>query len=482
MITKDILDQTDIVAYVDRDGVYRYVNRMWQEKTGIGYDDAVGRNHAELIRGSGALSAIKTGRKVSGMMYYTVSSGKTFTASVKYRPVRDQQGMICGCTVESLFDDVGEAASFANELKKHTLKEQKLQEGRRAGSAKYSVDDIIGVSDATERMKEQIYIAAATNATVLIEGETGTGKELVAHAIHDLSSRSSFPFVRVNCSAIPENLMESEFFGYEEGSFTGSAKGGRTGKFEAADHGSLFLDEINAMQITMQPKLLRALQEKEIERIGGTVSIPVDDRIIAAANVPLATLVAKGEFRKDLYYRLNIIHIIIPPLRERSDDISVLADFFLKRYNLELNRNISGISDEASEYLRKKEWPGNIRELQNNIERAMIACRGEQLELRDFMTFGEPPAYRKSTTVSSGGASTTITEDSDGRQRDQITGAAEDLDHPPQDSLSKAKEETERKAILRALEICGGNKSKAAEKLEISRTLLYRKMKKYGIQ
>lgn len=483
MITKEILDQSDLVAYVDRDGVYRYVNNLWQEKTGLDYREAVGKNLVELISGSGALSAMKTGRKVSGMMYYTVASGKSFSASVKYRPVKDRQGMICGCAVESLFDDVGEAASFANELKKHMGKEQKLKSKNRAGSAKYSVDDIIGISDATKRMKEQIYIAAATNATVLIEGETGTGKELVAHAIHDLSVRSSFPFVRVNCSAIPETLMESEFFGYEEGSFTGGAKGGRTGKFEAADHGSLFLDEINAMQITMQPKLLRALQEKEIEKIGGTVSIPVDDRIIAAANVPLADLVQKGSFRQDLYYRLNIIHIIVPPLRERPDDIQVLAEFFLNRYNLELNRNISGISSDSMEYLKNKSWPGNIRELQNNIERAMIACRGEQLQLKDFLTFGRETTIRETTikekeqlypekTVS---GKIDMHDDVRSERTEEFGGNTQS------DSLCKVKEETEKKTIQRALEMCAGNKSKAAEKLEISRTLLYRKLKKYGI-
>ena len=479
MLTKNILDQSDIVAYVDRNGVYRYVNSLWQEKTGISYTDAVGRNMNDIIQGSGALSAIRTGRKVAGIMYFTLASGRKFSAAVKYKPVRDGSGMICGCTVETIFDDVNEAVSFAGALKEHRGKEKKLKSGGNGGSARYNVDDIIGNSSAMKRLKEQIYIAAGTNATVLIEGETGTGKELVAHAVHDLSVRSSFPFVRVNCSAIPDNLMESEFFGYEEGSFTGGVKGGKTGKFEAADHGSLFLDEINAMDITMQPKLLRALQEKEIERIGGNVSIPVDDRIIAASNEPLEKLVEEGSFRQDLYYRLNIIHIIIPPLRERTEDIPVLAEHFMKRYNSELNRSITGITEEASDYLKSREWPGNIRELQNNIERAMIACPGTILERHDFERFGRNHAAGHLHTWSGGRNSAGAEETAEGKPSE--TESFRNIGAEAS-SLSEVREYTEKAAIRQALADCGNNKSRTAEKLGISRTLLYRKLKQYGLQ
>ena len=480
MITKEILDQTDIVAYVDHRGVYQYVNSLWQKRTGVAYPDAVGRKITELIRGSEAMSAMKTGRIVSGMMYYTVASGKKFSAAVKYRPVRDREGRICGCTAESIFDTVEEAAYFTKELQKRTEKTERLKSDRVSHSTKYTVEDIIGVSRATEKMREQIYIAAGTGATVLIEGETGTGKELVAHAIHDLSGRSSFPFVRVNCSAIPESLMESEFFGYEEGSFTGGLKGGREGKFEAANHGSLFLDEINAMNITMQPKLLRALQEKEIERIGGTESIPVDDRIIAASNAPLAELVEKGRFRQDLYYRLNIIHIVIPPLRARREDIRVLSEHFLKRYSRELNRDIHGITGEAAEYLSRRKWPGNIRELQNNIERAVIACTGDCLELKDFTAFGyqNPDQGDRTEEITGwrGSDRQKLSEESHLSLSGQTHGNG-----TAQVSLSEVKALSEREAILRALDECNGNKSKTAEKLKISRTLLYRKIRKYGI-
>ena len=215
-----------------------------------------------------------------------------------------------------------------------------------------------------QELKDQIYIAGVSSASCLIEGETGTGKELVAHAIHNISSRSAFPFVRVNCSAIPENLMESEFFGYEEGSFTGGAKGGRAGKFENAHLGSMFLDEINAMSLQMQPKLLRALQEKEIERVGGTESIPVDVRILSASNMPLDYLVEKGLFRRDLYYRLNIITIRIPPLRDRKEDILPLVTSFIRRYNKEMGRNVEEITARRLAFLRittGREMSGNCR-------------------------------------------------------------------------------------------------------------------------
>lgn len=477
MFTKEILDQSNIIAYVDHNGIYQYVNSVWQERTGISYAEAVGKSTGELMKGSGAVSAMKTGRTISGIKYYTMASGKTFSAAVRYRPVKDRSGTVCGCMIESIFDNLGEAAVFSGALKDHRKKEDVLKRSSSSGKTKYSVDDIIGESSAILRLKEQIYIASETSATVLIEGETGTGKELVAHAIHELSARSSFPFIRVNCSAIPENLMESEFFGYEEGSFTGGAKGGKEGKFQAANHGSLFLDEINAMQLTMQPKLLRALQEKEIEKVGGTKSIAVDDRIIAASNAPLEILVDEGKFRQDLYYRLNIIHIVIPPLHEREEDVLILSRHFIDRYNRELNRNITGIAKEAEEYLLRHPWPGNVRELQNHIERAMISCRGEELTLGDFAKFGRMSGIH---TAAEPVGCTPV------RAGSQSAGADDRLEkmqkgQDKQDTLRGRKEETEKEAIIHALEISRGNKSKAAEYLNISRTLLYRKIKKYNL-
>ena len=275
-----------------------------------------------------------------------------------------------------------EAQDFSKKLDQILKEFQYLKSPERGSSgAKYSVQSIIGDSPGMRDVREQIYIAGATAASCLIEGETGTGKELVAHAIHNVSMRKIFPFVKVNCSAIPENLMESEFFGYEEGSFTGGVKGGKAGKFEKAHLGSMFLDEINAMSLKMQPKLLRALQEKEIERVGGTESIPVNVRVLSASNMPLDYLVEQGVFRRDLFYRLNIITVKIPPLRRRKEDILPLTQSFIKRYNSELCRNVSGISDGALQYLTEYDWPGNVRELQNVIERVMASTWEDRLDM-----------------------------------------------------------------------------------------------------
>ena len=461
-VTSDeILGQAGIVAYIDKRGIYRYVNREWQEKTGIPYNEAIGKKVGDILSGSEAIKAMKTKKDISGVMYYRTYKGREYTAFTKYRPVRREDGAICGCLAESIFENMGEAASFVLKFSKIHEREGKTAPNV-SSKGKYTIDNILGVSDATERLKEQIILAADTNAACLIEGETGTGKELVAHAIHNLSSRNSFPFIRVNCSAIPENLMESEFFGYEEGSFTGSVKGGRKGKFEAADHGSIFLDEINAMSMTLQPKLLRVLQEHEIERVGGTESIPVDTRIIAASNIPLSELIKKGEFRQDLYYRLNIIHITIPPLRDRIEDIEVLTQAFIDRYNVEFGRNVSGITNESLNYLKSRPWPGNIRELQNNVERAMVVCTGDTLKLEDFTKFGEQDSPVHIQEEKSGSHDT---------QKKYVESV----------SLSDVKREIEKQTIIEVLNKCGNNKSEAARELKISRTLLYRKLKKYNI-
>ena len=319
-----------------------------------------------------------------------------------------------------------------------------------------------------QEVKEQIYIAGATSASCLIEGETGTGKELVAHAIHNASMRRVFPFVKVNCSAIPENLMESEFFGYEEGSFTGGIKGGKAGKFEKAHLGSMFLDEINAMNLKMQPKLLRALQEKEIERVGGSESIPVNVRVIAASNTPLESMIERGLFRRDLFYRLNIITIRIPPLRERKEDIPPLVQSFIRRYNSETCREVNGISDGALRYLSEYDWPGNVRELQNVVERVMASTRNDFLETDDFRRFSPHPESENRTVSGFSGSSFP-------------DGKYEEATAPGIKSLSLQKEESEKKAILNALQASGMNKSKAARMLKISRTLLYKKLEKYDI-
>lgn len=478
-----VLDQAGIMAYTDEFGNYKYVNKKWCDATGISEEEAVGNNVESLIEGSGVMLALRTGRVISGEMFIRTAYKKDISAIMRYQPVFSGKNNVSGCFISSIFDNLDEAQTFSASLDQMLEEFDYLKNNERhPGGAKYTTDSIIGESRAIQDLKEQIYIAGASNASCLIEGETGTGKELVAHAIHNASMRSAFPFVRVNCSAIPENLMESEFFGYEEGSFTGGLKGGKAGKFEKAHLGSMFLDEVNAMSLSMQPKLLRALQEKEIERIGGTESIPVNVRVIAASNMPLEMLVEEGKFRRDLFYRLNIMTIKIPPLRERKEDILPLVRSFIGRYNGETLRNVREISEEAVEYLMNYDWPGNVRELQNVIERTMASTWNECLELKDFKKFNpdynafsrlkrNTYTYRMNENINENTSVAEMTEKSTKTADNETAGM----------SLSEQKADSEKRAIINALEACGGNKAKTARMLNISRTLLYKKLEKYSI-
>lgn len=311
----------------------------------------------------------------------------------------------------------------------------------------YTVEDILGISKPIRQLREKIKSIASSNSTVLIRGESGTGKELVARAIHNYGAWCQGPFVAINCSAIPESLLESELFGYEDGAFTGARKGGKMGKFELADKGTLFLDEIGDMAQFLQVKLLRVLQERRIERIGGLYPIPVDVRVIAATNRDLEKMITQGEFREDLYYRINVIPITIAPLRERKEDIDVLCEFFIDAYNQQLNKNVQRVSKVFRQKLCEYSWPGNVRELQNAIEYAMNLATGDVLD-EEHLPVG-------------------IREVQD-----------EDMD-------SFNLEVLERRAIRRCLRQFGTTvegKQKAAEELGIGIATLYRKMNRYGIK
>jgi transcriptional regulator with PAS, ATPase and Fis domain len=298
--------------------------------------------------------------------------------------------------------------------------------------------------------KAEALRASRTDSTVLLLGETGTGKELFAHSIHAAGQRCSGPFIKINCAAVPAELLESELFGYEEGAFTGARKGGKAGKFEMAAGGTLFLDEIGDMPLPMQAKLLRVLQEREVERVGGTSSRRIDIRIIAATGQPLEDLVKQGSFRADLFYRVHVIPIHIPPMRERREDIEPIAQHFLAKLAEESGEPKRTISAELLEFLTSYDWPGNVRELQNVLERAAMMSRGEDLRIEHIPNHLLRIANSASKEATPG-------------------------------SLAHAKAEAERKAIVAALQASGGNKSKAAELLRIHRVKLYEKIKRHGI-
>ncbi|MCE9500776.1 MAG: sigma-54 dependent transcriptional regulator [Leptospira sp.] len=314
---------------------------------------------------------------------------------------------------------------------------------------KLEYDEIIGESNAIKKVKFAISQAASTNARVFIYGENGTGKELVARSIFLNSKRKEQPYIELNCAAIPEELIESELFGYEKGAFTG-AKEKRIGKFEAADNGTLFLDEICDMSLSTQAKVLRVLQEQRFEKLGSTETIEVDVRVIAATNIPIEDAIREGKFREDLYYRLNVIPITIPPLRERKSDIPVLVDFHIHLWFDQNGVPPKKMEIEATNLLVNHFWPGNVRELKNVVERLCIMTVGDTISAKDV--------------------------------REALSGFRKAVEIFEQGDLKKAKEEFERQYIVKALQLNEGNVSKTSKILGIERTHLYRKIKSLNIQ
>jgi transcriptional regulator with PAS, ATPase and Fis domain len=313
----------------------------------------------------------------------------------------------------------------------------------KANGTSYTLSSIVCKTEVVNKIKAQILQVSRSNSTVLLIGESGTGKELFAHSIHNASNRRKEPFVKVNCSAIPSELAEAELFGYEEGAFTGARKQGKPGKFELADGGTIFLDEIGDMPLQLQGKLLRVIQEKEVERVGDTRTRKVDVRIIAATNKDLKRLVSHGDFREDLYFRLDVIEFKIPPLRERKADIQVLAVHFIRKYNSSFSKQVTGISDQGLAALEQYHWPGNIRELENIIERILNYVDRDLIELQDIPEEIRAPRLQVSTS-------------------------------------GQSLEMIEQEAIRAALAEAQGNKSKAARLLGISRSKLYEKLSRLG--
>ncbi len=322
--------------------------------------------------------------------------------------------------------------------------------------------NIIGSSSAMTAVLDSIRQVAATKATVLVTGESGTGKELVAQAIHKLSPRANKPFRPVHCAALSENLLESELFGHEKGAFTG-ANERVAGRFEMADGGTLFLDEIGEISLAVQVKLLRVLETHQFERVGGSETLTVDVRVVAATNRDLRAMVEQGTFREDLFYRLNVVNIRIPPLRERREDIPEILDFYLKKSAADNGKDVSDISPEALGVLMAYDWPGNVRELRNCVERMVVFARGTTLTMTDV------PADIRSAV---------------GEQFEAKAMPPKAVETASAESLPNVGlnvKENEKSLILKALEECGGNRSQAALKLNISRRTLYRKLHEYGL-
>lgn len=435
------------LIFLDKDSKVRMINQVFADFLGLPKEDIIGKLVVEVDKHSRFPYVFKT-KKAEIAWKHTFENGHT--AIVHRIPVLDTKGELEYGVGMVLFEDLEQ---FKDIITKNKLLETEINmyknQIKEIYGAKYSWDTIIGNS---EKMGEAKFIgkrASESISNVLILGESGTGKELFAHAIHNDSARSFSPFVKINSAAIPSELLESELFGYDEGAFTGAKKGGKIGKFEIANGGTIFLDEIGDMPLKMQAKLLRVLQEKEFERVGGNSIIKVDVRVIAATNKDLKKLIAEGEFREDLYYRLNVMTLEIPPLRERYGDIEELMAVLLKKLSNQLGKYVINISENAIESIMRHSWPGNVRELENVLERAM------NLTDLDTILPVHLPVYLTQST------------------RRIIDG--------PVRPLKEMIEDTEKEAILRCLEYTDGNKLQTSKLLDISRSSLYDKMERYGI-
>ncbi|MDF2545247.1 MAG: domain S-box protein [Anaerosolibacter sp.] len=446
-ILKTILENAyDGIVVVDEHGIVTMMNNAYADYLGVKKDEVVGRHVTEVIESSRLHIVAKTGREEIG----EIQNIKGKNIVVMRIPII-KEGKVVAVVGKIMFKDVKEVGILANKI--NTIqKELKYYKDalQQVSGVKYNFDSIVGTSDKMQEAKYLGEKAAHTNSNVLIRGESGTGKELFAHAIHSRSNRAMGAFIKVNCAAIPAELLESELFGYEEGAFTGAKRGGKKGKFELANGGSIFLDEIGDMPHNMQAKLLRVLQEKEIERVGGVENIPLNVRIIAATNRNLEEMVEKGEFREDLYYRLNVMTITIPPLRERPEDIEVLIQHLMIKICEQVGNYVTGISSQAMKQMRSHGWPGNVRELENVLERAVnLADYGKEIQMNHL------PRYLKKSEIS---------VHSSGKRE-----------------LKDILEEAEKDAIIECLKNTGGNRTETARILNISRSSLYEKIWKYGI-
>ncbi|HVO18631.1 MAG TPA: sigma 54-interacting transcriptional regulator [Anaeromyxobacter sp.] len=430
----------------DPDGIIVKSNRAYANFLGVKLEDMIGKHVTAVIENTRMHIVARTG--VPEIAQIQRIRGHDMVCS--RIPIIDQ-GKVVAVVGKIMFQDVGDLFAMTGKFAKmeKELEFYKSELSRRLG-ARYSFDNIVGRSAALERVKELGRKVARSESTVLLEGESGTGKELFAHAIHVASARSLGPFVKVNCAAIPESLFESELFGYKQGAFTGAQRHGKKGKFALADGGTIFLDEVSELPLAMQVKLLRVLQEKEIEPVGAIGPEAIDVRIIAASNRGLEQLTEQGGFRQDLFYRLNVVRLSIPPLRERQEDIPLIAEELLRRLEKETGIPVESVAADAEQVLIAYPWPGNVRELGNVLEQTLYVKTDRIIHRSDL-----PRALQNSAR---GGL-------------------------PPEEfqTLRHLLHRTEEEIIRRALREARGDKQLAARRLGISKSSIYAKIEEYRI-
>jgi transcriptional regulator with PAS, ATPase and Fis domain len=449
-LLRRVLDvSADGLMVVDTGGLITLVNRSFEEIHSVTRSQVLGRHVSDVVENTRMHIVARTG--VAEVDDFQEIGARDFVVT-RFPIFRD--GKCIGAVGKIIFSDFKEIKRLGMKVARlrGQLDTQRGTKNQPRSDTKFTFADIVARSEASLQAKERAMRVAPTPATVLLLGESGVGKEVYAHAIHNLSLRCQHPFIRVNCSAILESLFESELFGYADGAFTGARKGGRPGKFEQADGGTIFLDEVGDMPLAVQAKMLRVLQEREIDKVGGEGSLPVDVRIIAATNQNLLKLVEEGKFRKDLYYRLNVIPIVIPSLHERPEDVMVLIRMFWTEMQRSHGIYHKSLSNAAMDLLEKQPWPGNIRELRNVLERTLT------IVLEDTISAEQVRAI----LVGLGPATETYCEETSCRL-DQVVAKAE------------------RQAIGFALARANNNRLQAAKLLGVSRPLLYRKMHEYGL-
>jgi transcriptional regulator with PAS, ATPase and Fis domain len=435
-------DLCEGAVIVDAKANVVWMNDHYPLRLGIAHPAAmIGRPIEEVIPNSQMRQVVETGRPI--MLDIMDFGAESFV--VTRLPLRDEGGKVVGAVGFMLYDDPRHLAPLVSRYQR--LRADLAEAERKLAKArltKYTLSSFVGHGAACTELKQAARRAARSTSSVLILGETGTGKELLAQAIHAASPRVGGPFVAVNIAAVPETLLEAEFFGVAAGAYTGADKRGRDGKFKLADGGTLFLDEIGDMSLALQAKLLRVLQEREFEPVGSNRLLSVDVRIIAATSRDLEKMVADGQFRADLYYRLNVICLKTPPLRERPEDMAFLADYLIEQICRQQGMPLHGISVPALNRLLQHDWPGNVRELANVLERALLIGDGETIECADLEQVMPRPK----------------------------------LAPPPAEggSIAEIVARAERQAIIGALRDCHGNKAQAARQLGISRAALYEKM------
>ncbi|HCP14268.1 MAG TPA: Fis family transcriptional regulator [Peptococcaceae bacterium] len=443
---KAVLDAiSEGIEVVDMSGQVTYVNRSFETILDEPASERIGKNIFDVSSNGALVETLRTNAPVHGKIHPTLNGKKVVLANSS--PIK-VSGKMQGAV--SVFMDISKVENMSRQLENRNkeiqmLKEQVLQ----YAAPQYTLNSIIGKSEAIKQCLKMAQKIADTNLTVLISGESGTGKELFAHGIHSASRRANGPFVKINCAAIPDHLLESEFFGFEAGAFTGATKS-KMGKFELAHTGTLFLDEIGEMSIILQAKLLRVLQDKEVERLGAVKPRKVDVRIIVATNKDLAAEVEKGNFRQDLYYRLNVINLAIPPLRERPEDIVVIAQHIISRLNEEYSSQFI-LTDEIIAELKAKSWPGNVRELENYLGKRVLFDQDEVSEIGFETTLQTKTTQKEALGTSRTEGFTSL-------------------------------EDNEKQLIRNVLEKYGYDlqgKQRAAKELKISLSTLYNKLRRY---